>query len=457
MGAAALLFSVGMATAAPAPEVRAILEPRLKLVQLMVDSSARGDDNALIDLRNMVEELPFVGRGQRREARKLNSQGLAQLGQQQFGPASDALARARDLDPADAEIANNLGYAHYKAGQLAEAEKVLRATLAIAPGRAAAWGNLGDLFAVQGKPEQAVAAYRNAYRFSRAPDKTLNYFRQQQQNDASPEVRQALAVALPLLGVNGKVSNDGDRAAVVGRRSQEPEVVVAVRPSSPSVATAALFRAARNDDAEALKQLRKIAAEGDPYGQYLMGVIYDRGYGVIADPALAVSWFKRSADQGYPSGLHAYAWALNHGIGVERNDAEAVRLYRQAAEQGFIYSQNNLAVAYDRGEGTEKNPVEAFRWFQRAAEGGDLLAQLNLGRLYEAGRGTTQDLVQATRWYLAAAGKGLATAQFKIAIAVEYGKGVTKDLPQAIEWYRKAAEQGVEPARDALKRLGALD
>jgi len=42
-------------------------------------------------------------------------------------------------------------------------------------------------------------------------------------------------------------------------------------------------------------------------------------------------------------------------------------------------------------------------------------------------------------------------------VALEYGKGVAKDLPQAIEWYRKAAEQGVEPARDALKRLGALD
>ena len=454
--ACGLMFFSASAIAVPG-EVGPILEPRLKLVQLMVDSSARGDDNALIDLRNMVEELPFVGRGQRREARKLNSQGLAQLGQQQFVPAIEALSKARDLDPADAEIANNLGYAHYKAGQLLEAEKILRETLAIAPGRAAAWGNLGDLFAVTGKPDKAVAAYRNAYRFSRAPDKTLIYFRQQQQNDASSEVRQALASALPLLGTNGKVSNDGDRSAVVGRRSQEPEAVVVVRTSQPSVSTAALFRAARNDDTEALKQLRKIALDGDPYAQHLMGVIYDRGYGVIADPALAASWFKRSADQGYPLGLHGYAWCVGHGLGVERNSAEAFRLYRQAAEQGFIYSQNNLAVAYDRGEGTEKNPAEALRWFKSAAEGGDLLAQLNLGRLYEAGRGTEQDMAQATGWYLAAAGKGLATAQFKSALALEYGKGIAKDLPQAIEWYRKAAEQGVEPARDALKRLGALD
>lgn len=456
LGAAVLLFSLGIAAAAPGPEVRAVLEPRLKLVQLMVDSSARGDDNALIDLRNMVEELPFVGRGQRREARKLNGQGLAQLGQQQFAPAIEALGRARDLDPADAEIANNLGYAHYKAGQLAEAEKVLRETLAIAPGRAAAWGNLGDLFAVQGKPDKAVAAYRNAYRFSRAPDKTLNYFRQQQQNDANAEVRQALAVALPLLGANGKVSNDGDRSAVVGSRAQEPETAVAVR-TQPAVSPLLLYRAVRNGDAAALKQLRQLAGNADPDAQRLLGSVYERGYGVVADPELAASWSKRSADQGYPPGLHAYAWCLNHGMGVERNDVEAVRLYRQAAEQGYIYAQNNLAVAYDRGEGTEKNPAEAFRWFQRSAEGGDLLAQLNLGRLYEAGRGTAQDMTQATRWYLAAAGKGLATAQFKSAVALEYGKGVAKDLPQAIEWYRKAAEQGVEPARDALKRLGALD
>jgi TPR repeat protein len=463
MACGLLLFWAGATAAYAAGEVGEILAPRLKLVQLMVDSSERGEDNALIDLRNMVEELPFVGRGQRREARKLNSQGLTQLGQQQFAPAIEALTKARDLDPADAEIANNLGYAHYKAGQLAEAEKILRETLAIAPGRAAAWGNLGDLFAVQGKPDKAVAAYRNAYRFSRAPDKTLNYFRQQQQNDASNAVKQALGVALPLLGVNGKVSNDGDRSAVVGRNPPEPVVVARANSSvnstaiPPAVSPSVLFRAARNGDAGALKQLRQIAGNGDPEAQLLVGCINERGYGVTADPALAVSWYKRSADQGYPPGLHAYAWSLMHGVGVERNDAEAVRLYRQAAEQGFVYSQNNLAVAYDRGEGTEKNPAEAFRWFQSAADGGDSLAQLNLGRLYEVGRGTAQDMAQASRWYLTAAGKGLATAQFKSAVALEYGKGIAKDLSQAIAWYRKAAEQGVEPARDALKRLGALD
>jgi len=449
-------LAAGSALAAPSAEVRSILEPRLKLVQMMVDSSARGDEGALLDLRNMVEELPFVGRGQRREARKLNAQGLAQLGQQQFAAAIEVLGRARDLDPADAEIANNLGYAHYKAGQSAEAEKVLRETLAIAPGRAAAWGNLGDLFATQGKPERAVAAYRNTYRFSRAPDKTLNYFRQQQQNDASAEVRQALALALPVLGTSGKVSNDGDRSAVVGSRAQEPEPVVAAR-AQPAVSPLVLYRAVRNGDAGALKQLRQLAGNADPDAQRLLGSVYERGYGVTADPELAASWFKRSADQGFPPGLHAYAWCLSHGMGVERNDAEAVRLYRQAAEQGYIYAQNNLAVAYDRGEGIEKNAEEAFRWFRRAAEGGDSLAQLNLGRMYEAGRGTPQDMAQATRWYLTAAGRGQATAQFKSAVALEYGKGLAKDLPQAIEWYRKAAEQGVEPARDALKRLGALD
>jgi TPR repeat protein len=458
MGAIAcgLLLLLAASTAASASgEVGGILAPRLKLVQLMVDSSARGDDNALIDLRNMVEELPFVGRGQRREARKLNSQALGLLGQQQFQPAIEALGKAHDADPADAEIANNLGYAYYKAGKFADAEKSLRETLAIAPGRAAAWGNLGDLFAVTGRPDKAVAAYRNAYRFSRAPDKTLDYFRQQQQSDASNEIRQALASALPLLGANGKVSNDGERLAVVSRSTQEPEQ--AAPGKQPAASLPALFRSARNGDAEAVKQLRQIAENGDPLAQLLTGYAYQWGYGLMADPALAASWIKRSAEQGYAPGLHAYAWCLNHGIGVERNDEDAVYRYRQAAEQGYIYSQNNLAVAYDRGEGTERNPAEALRWFRLAANGGDVLAQLNLGRMYESGRGTAQDMAQASHWYLTAAAKGLATAQFKSAVALEYGKGIAKDLSQAIAWYRKAAEQGVEPARDALKRLGSLD
>jgi len=35
--------------------------------------------------------------------------------------------------------------------------------------------------------------------------------------------------------------------------------------------------------------------------------------------------------------------------------------------------------------------------------------------------------------------------------------GATQDKVAAIEWYKKAALQGLEPAEDALKRLGVSD
>ena len=455
------LFSFAVISAADAESrisdvMGNILQPRLALIQTMIDRSASGDHGAVIDLQNMAEELPFVERGQRKEARKLNTQGLALLAKEQYVPAVKLLISAKNADRADAEIANNLGYAYYKAGQFAEAERALKETLAIAPARAAAWGNLGDLFASTGNQSRAIAAYRNAYRFSRAPAKTIAYFQQQQQNDTSPQVRQALATALPLLTNTTKVSNDGERNAAVGRRGldQDPPPSQVTSAGNPY----ALLKAARNGNVEALKELRLLADKGDPVAQYLIGVLYERGDGVTQDPELAVSWYRRSAEQNHPAGMHALAWMASKGIGTTRNLEEALRLYRQAADKNFAPSQNNLGVAYNRGEGNAQDYEEAFRWFQRAANNSSAIGQLNLGRAYETGSGTEINFEQAFQWYFRAASHGkLATAQYKAAVAIENGRGTVKDLAQATDWYRKAAEQGVEPARDALKRLGALD
>ena len=71
----------------------------------------------------------------------------------------------------------------------------------------------------------------------------------------------------------------------------------------------------RGDYDTALKEFRPLAEQGHAGAQYNLGVMYDKGRGVLQDYQ------------------------------------EAVRWYRLAAEQGIASAHNNLGVMYDKGRG----------------------------------------------------------------------------------------------------------
>ena len=64
------------------------------------------------------------------------------------------------------------------------------------------------------------------------------------------------------------------------------------------------------DPAEAVKEYREAAEEGDAEAQSNLGVMYVKGQGVAQDDAEAVRWFRKAAEQdrGLPDfrrrGLH---------------------------------------------------------------------------------------------------------------------------------------------------------
>lgn len=54
----------------------------------------------------------------------------------------------------------------------------------------------------------------------------------------------------------------------------------------------------KGDYKNALEILRPIAEAGDAQAQKMMGIMYDYGHGVIADPQQALAWYLKSAEQG---------------------------------------------------------------------------------------------------------------------------------------------------------------
>ncbi len=172
-------------------------------VQRMLSQSLKNDEAGLNTSRQQLENLPRPARQNMKEARALNQQGLDALKRNDYATAATALQKAQELDPADIEIAGNLGYANLKLGQFKRAAHQLIYAISLAPGRTSSWFNLGQVYGALGDVEKATGAFAMTYRTSQNPAKTANFIRQAlalpENNDTT---REALKRTLELFGLS---------------------------------------------------------------------------------------------------------------------------------------------------------------------------------------------------------------------------------------------------------------
>jgi len=197
------------------------------------------------------------------------------------------------------------------------------------------------------------------------------------------------------------------------------------------------------NDAEAVKQLRKVAEQGDAQSQYLVGLDYISGNRVAKDDAEGKKWLRKAAEQGHKKAQDAL------------NDTETNERLRRAAEQGDAQAQYGLGFKYYRGSIKAKDGAkpyaEAMEWFHKAAKQGNAEAQYHLGFMYIKEWGVERDAAKAVKWYHKAAEQGHAQAQYNLGEIYRTGWDIiTKDEAKAAKWYRKAAEQGHAEAQRTL-------
>ncbi|MGQ0591269.1 MAG: tetratricopeptide repeat protein [Gammaproteobacteria bacterium] len=160
-------------------------------VRQMISYAAAGDQRRVQEIRGLLERTRKVPRGNRRGARQLNDEGLEMFRVGNYTEALQSFRLGHETDPGDIEIHNNMGYALLMVADLAGAEAVLIEVLMLAPGRAAAWGNLGHVYARQGKLQEAIASFSNVLRFSSNPGKALAFFANAAESDPDANVREA--------------------------------------------------------------------------------------------------------------------------------------------------------------------------------------------------------------------------------------------------------------------------
>ena len=184
-----------------------------------------------------------------------------------------------------------------------------------------------------------------------------------------------------------------------------------------------------------IKEILERAEAGDPYAQYLMGVIYAEGNSITQDFEQSFKWLIQAAAAGLPEAQYHVGYAFLQGIGVIQNDLEAHAWYLLAAEAGLADAQFNLSLLYLEGRGIEQDTDLAVNWTFKAPLQDHASALLNLGVWYGGGlNGLPINDPESFKWYKKAAQQNLDVAKYVVSERYHGGVGVPSNVVRGYAW-----------------------
>ncbi|EIN07625.1 HCP-like protein [Punctularia strigosozonata HHB-11173 SS5] len=211
---------------------------------------------------------------------------------------------------------------------------------------------------------------------------------------------------------------------------------------------------------EALKVMRRLATQGQPYdeAQFFLANCYGTGMlGLQVDHEKAYHLYLQAAKQNHPASCYRVAVCNEIGAGTRREPPRAIAFYRKAASLGDTAAMYKLGMILLNGSlGEQKNPREAIGWLRRAAEQADEENPHALHELALLHEMPNSGLVPHDPYYakklLTQAGQlGYTQSQYKLGQCYEYGTLTCPvDPRRSIAWYTKAAEKGNAEAELAL-------
>ncbi|MFZ1327168.1 MAG: trypsin-like peptidase domain-containing protein, partial [Candidatus Contendobacter sp.] len=167
-------------------------------VQQMIALAAAADATGVQAFREQLDGLGRPEAGDTAQVRPLLQQGLDYLNRDQRKEALAAFRQAFIADPADPEIADQLGLTYLRLQRLKEAERLLVYALALAPTRTATWLHLGQTYGQAGDADRATGAFANAHRFAQDPAGLAAQLQQLATTDPAEAIRLGAQRALQL-------------------------------------------------------------------------------------------------------------------------------------------------------------------------------------------------------------------------------------------------------------------
>lgn len=174
----ATLASLIALAAAPLADAAGQYETIDYYVQQMIAQANANDATGVQTFREQLENLRRPEAGDSAKAQPFRQQGLEQLARNNLREALTAFRQAFIADPADPEIAGQLGQTYLRLRRFKEAERLSVYTLSLASTRSEAWLVLGEVYGQSGDASRTAGAFANAYRFAKDPPRLAEQLRQ---------------------------------------------------------------------------------------------------------------------------------------------------------------------------------------------------------------------------------------------------------------------------------------
>ena len=148
-----------------------------------------------------IMEQPKPTTGNRKIARSLNDQAIT-LSISEISKSLSLLRQAHDVDPSDAEIADNLGMVLRLSQNYDESEAQLMKVIGIWPNRQTAWANLAQTLSLKNKRREAIGAYLASFMVSKNQEKVFEVYKRIVDDPLEredPQLRKDLKVVLDII------------------------------------------------------------------------------------------------------------------------------------------------------------------------------------------------------------------------------------------------------------------
>ncbi|ORX86515.1 HCP-like protein [Anaeromyces robustus] len=214
---------------------------------------------------------------------------------------------------------------------------------------------------------------------------------------------------------------------------------------------------------EAFKYYTKATELGIPEAMYMLGLMYEKGYGISNDICMAIYWYNEAAKYHYGKAFKALGNIYENGIGVIKNDKKAYEFYKNGSDIGEVSCFTCLGRMYENGQYVEENIGKAVYLYQQASQKNCPKAQLALGKIYYYGMSPShinnqssilldtnngeiytrieKNFTEAINLFQKSAEQGEAEAQVYLGLCYENGYGVVKDYLMAKMNFEKASKQ----------------
>jgi hypothetical protein len=191
-----------------------------------------------------------------------------------------------------------------------------------------------------------------------------------------------------------------------------------------------------------------------PEGQYILGNAYYLGErGKKQDHDMALFWFKQAAELVHVDAQYMLGLCYENGFGVVKNSTVAMGWLEKAALNGNVEAQLLAGSYYERGYGVEKDMNASIEFYEKAANQGSADAMVALGNIYSE---TNYDT--AWEWYQKAYATGHEAAQngmSAMSIAIQQKKKQDEETAarKAAEKARQKAEMEERKAQEEIEQV----